>query len=298
MQRADGLDFDAGGLLQQRLYLRAVFAHNVGEIPARIGQPLGFKIIFIGKQPAVERAEGAESIRGEEHLVRHIVGHHRFRPVNHRGHDEGEGMAAGAQRVALLDDERAAVNLKVEELTDHDDGLCVAHHRHLRMAQHQLGQRRRVVGLHVVDDYIVEHFAVQRVLQIFKEQAADGGVYRVHQHGLLILHEVGVVRNAARDREHVFKQSQTAVAAAHPDQIFFDILDAIQSQSLLPAGKIMLMNKVYPPGAEKKHKAGKVLKLFREAEIRMGVVVGNILHNLAPQAEIGRIFAVFNPTAD
>ena len=160
VQRADGFNFDRHSLLEQCLYLRAVFADDVGIIPAGIVEPFGLEVHFVRVQVAVERAEGTEGVGRVECLRGHVVGDHRLGPVDHRCHDEGKGVPAGAERVHLVDNDGAGVNVEREEVPDHFQRLFVADDLHIRMAQDQILHQRAVVRLHVVDDQIVEGSAV------------------------------------------------------------------------------------------------------------------------------------------
>ena len=73
-----------GRLFQHVLHRRAVFAHDVGVIPAGIVQPLLLEIHLVGKDVAVHSAEGAEGVGAEQSLLRGIIGHHDLRPVDQR----------------------------------------------------------------------------------------------------------------------------------------------------------------------------------------------------------------------
>ena len=231
VQRSNDLNLDAGGLLQQRLHLRAVLADDVGVVAAGIVQPFALKIIFIGKQTAAQRAESAEGICGEEDLVRCIVGHHGLGPVHHGRHDKGKGVSAGAERVAFADNLHADIGREIKELTDHGLRLLVADDGHIGIAQHQLAQRCRMVGLHVIDHNIVKLAAGKHMLKIFEENAVHSLIHGIHQRGLFIQNHIGIIGNAAGDGEHVFKQRQATVVAAYPDDIFVDLLDVIHSNA-------------------------------------------------------------------
>ena len=76
-----------------------------------------------------------------------------------------------------------------------------------------------MVGLHVVDDQIIQRAAVQQVLDVFQQLAAGRPVDRVKQHGLLIQQQIRVVGHAARDGMDIFKQSKTMVVCADPIKI-------------------------------------------------------------------------------
>ena len=147
--------------------------------------------------------------------------------MHHRRHDEREGVRADRQRIALLDDARlqGLCEVRAEELPDHRHRFRVADHGRFRMDPQHLGKGRGVVRLHVVDDYEIQRSAVQRVGQILEKHLRNGAVHGIHKHGAaagrgdIAVHEIRVVRYAARDRIHVFKQRQPPVTAAQPENV-------------------------------------------------------------------------------
>ena len=173
VQRADHADVERGGLLEKRLYLRAVLADDVREVAPRVGQPVVLEVILIGKEVAVERAEGAEGVRGEERAGGDVEAHHDLGPVDHRRHDEREGVLAKAHRVALFHEDGAGVDVKGEVVFDHLGDLFVADDLRVGIAQHGVCQRLGVVGLHVVNDDVVERTAVQGIGHVLKELTGD-----------------------------------------------------------------------------------------------------------------------------
>ena len=138
-------------------------------------------------------------------------------------------MAAGAEGVHLLDQHGAAVDVEGEELLNHLYRLGVADDFHLGIAQNQLLNGAAVVGLHVVDDEIVQPAPVQYVGDVFEELVADALVHSVQQDGFLVQQYVGVVGNAPGDGVDVLKQRQTAVVCADPVQVGMDGLDTIHA---------------------------------------------------------------------
>ena len=60
---ADAVDLDRGGLLEQGLHLRAVFADDVAVIAAGLVHIIAEEVDLIGEQRAVDRAERAEGGR-------------------------------------------------------------------------------------------------------------------------------------------------------------------------------------------------------------------------------------------
>lgn len=81
-------------LAEQRLYLRAVAANDIGIIPPRLIHPIPFKIGFVAEQVARKRTEGAESVRRKEHAVPLLIGEHHFGPVHHGREREMQRPAA------------------------------------------------------------------------------------------------------------------------------------------------------------------------------------------------------------
>ena len=178
---------------EQCLHLRAVLAHDVGEVPARVIQPFGFKVYLVGEQIAAERTERAERVRRKQHAVSGVERDHRLGPMHHRSHYERERMAAGIERVALLYYHRAGGRVECEELVHHGQRLFVADQLYLGPARDYARYLAAVIRLHVVDYQVIERTAVQRVLDVFKEQIAYGVIDGVQQHGLFIQTEVGVI---------------------------------------------------------------------------------------------------------
>ena len=227
VQRADGLNFNGGRLFKQRLHLRTVFADDVGVIPPCVGQILRLEVDLVGIEVAVQRAEGAKGIGGEERFGRCVVADHGLWPVNDRRHDEGEGMPSCAERVHLLDDHSAAVDVEGEKIPDHRDGLGVADDLDLRVAQHQILQNGAVIRLHVIDDHIIELPAIQNVRNVLEKQIGDGAVHGIEQNGLFIQQQIGVVAHAVRDGVNVLKKGESAVASADPVEIVRHFLDTV-----------------------------------------------------------------------
>ena len=236
VQRADIGDVELCGLLQHRLHLRAVLAHDVGVVAAGLVDAVGEEVDLIVEEPAVEGAEAAEGVRGEEDFVGGVVGHHDLGPVHHRRHDEGEAVAAGGEGVALLDEQDALREIHREKLRQHGLDLRVADDGGLGVArQHEL-QRRGVVGLHVVHHEIIELPPAELMGEVFEEHAVHGLVHGVEEHRLLIEQEVGVIGNAVGHAVDALEEGQPPVVCADPDQIVQDFSCAIHKLNLLCYG--------------------------------------------------------------
>ena len=122
VQRADGGDVQRSGLFQQGLHLRAVLAHDVQVVAAGLAGPVGLLVELC------HSAEAAEAVGGEEDLLGGLIAHHDLGPVDHRRKDEGEGVCAQREALAVLHDDTALLGdgLRAEELLHILEGLGVA----------------------------------------------------------------------------------------------------------------------------------------------------------------------------
>ena len=144
-------------LLEDVLHLHAVLSDDVDVVSSRIVQKVVLEVHFIRPNAAAERPEGAEGVRREERTRRKIEAHHDLRPMHHGRKDELEGVPARRELVALLDEPllpRAAA-----VIFEHSVYLLIADDHSFGMAQEHLGERRGMVGLHVMDDDVVERSA-------------------------------------------------------------------------------------------------------------------------------------------
>ena len=205
MKRTDVRNIQAGRLFQQRLYLGAVFAHDVGIIPPGIIQPVPLKVHLVGIQVAVQRAEGTESVGREQNPIGGIVGCHGLGPVDHGRHDKGERVPSGGQGIPLFHRHSAAGQVQIKELADHGDGLGVAHHLGLGIPAQDLSQGGAVVRLHVVHYHIVQVPSMQTVFQVFQETVPHRFVRCIQQNGLFVQHQIGVIGDSPGNRIHILK---------------------------------------------------------------------------------------------
>ena len=185
-------------------------------------QQVAVEVEFVIEEFAVQRAEGAESVGGEECFIGAVVGNHNFGPVNHGRHDKMEFMFAGGEGIAFGNDFYAAVHIEGEELLHHFQCFFVADEGGFGISFADDFKNGGVVRFHMVDDDIVKRSAVQHMGEVFHEQAADGMVYRIEKDGFFVIKKIGVVRNAFGNGKYIFKKLQTAVVAADPGQIIGD----------------------------------------------------------------------------
>ena len=138
-------------------------------------------------------------------------------------------MLAQLQGVALLHQQGAldGGGITGEESLQHGHGLGVADDLGAGPAQQHFLDHGGVVGLHVIHHQIVQAAAVQRSGHILQELGAHRNVGGVHQRGLFVHDDIGVVGNAPGNGEQVLELGQTAVAGAHVDDIRGNGLNAV-----------------------------------------------------------------------
>ena len=146
--------------------------------------------------------------------------------MDHGGVHKGEGVPAGGDGVPLVH-QLGPLGIGGVELADHVQGLAVADDGGLRVADHQIPQGGGVVGLHMVDEHIVQLPPVQSVLQILKELGLHRTVHRVKENRLLVQQQVGVEGHAPGDGVGALKQGVLAVVAADPEQVVGDLSDTV-----------------------------------------------------------------------
>ena len=102
MERADEVDRKARCLLEDVDDLRAIFADDVDIVTAGRIEVVFFKVDLVCIDVA-DRTELAKGIGTEEDVIRQVIGHDDFRPMDHRRFDELQGMFAQSQLVPFLD---------------------------------------------------------------------------------------------------------------------------------------------------------------------------------------------------
>ena len=232
VQRADEFDLvkQTGGFLQQRLHLRAVLAHDVCEVAAGVVDPVAVKVNLVREESAVKRAERTERVSGEENAVRRVERNEHLRPVHHRSRQEGQGVSAEGQGRALLDLHALVALGREAELTHHRERLRGGNHLHAGIAQQNLLHGSAVVGLHVVNHEVIERAARQHVIEVLQQLAARRPVHRIKQHRLLVRQDVRVVRNPARNRVDVLKESQPVIVRTDPVKILRNLAHIIHGK--------------------------------------------------------------------
>ena len=199
-------------LLQGLLHGRAVLAHDVGVVAHHL-VPIGRNVHVGIKHRAVERAEATEGVAGEEHAVGEVERHHRLGPVHHGGEVEAQFVAAEGEGVAVAHLEGVAGQSVIT--FDHGERLGVAHQHHVGEVLAQQADGAGMVGLHVVDDEIVEGLPGEDGAYLGDELVAGGRVDGVDQGGLAVCYQIGVVGHAEGQGEHVLELVFLAVVHAH-----------------------------------------------------------------------------------
>ena len=101
------------------------------------------------------------------------------------------------------------------------------------MAQDELADGRGMVRLHMLHDEVVELPPAQHMVDVLKEQAADGLIDGVDQHGFFVQQQVGVIADAVGQRIGILKQVQPPLTRADPIEIFGHFPDTIHTLGFL-----------------------------------------------------------------
>ena len=229
VKRADDFDRNAGGFLQDFYDLRAEFADDVDVIAASRVEVIFFKVDLVGVYVA-DGAEHAESVGAEQYLIRNIVGHDNFRPVNHRRFDKREDVLAQLELVAFLDFYIAARHGFAEELFEQLKGLSLSDNFCFRMFFQQRDGRAGMVRFHMLQNEIIQFAAFEQIFYVFNEFVAAALVHRVDNAGHFVVDEIGVVRNAFGNRENPFKNFGAEIVAPHPINAIFNFFYAMHSR--------------------------------------------------------------------
>ena len=211
VRRADRLGGQRTHLGERLLHRSAVFADDRGVVAPHLVPVAGGVELRVG-DASVECAERAESVAREERLLLGTPGDHRLGPVDHRGHVEREGPAAQIERVALADLLR--LGLDAVEAAEHVERLGVADDPHPGPDPAERGDRRRVVGLHMVDDEVVDLAVADFAPDVALQAVAERCLYGVDQGDPFARDQVGVVGDAARKGPEPFEEVGGAVVDA------------------------------------------------------------------------------------
>ena len=95
-----------------------------------------------------------------------------------------------------------------------------------------------MVGLHVVDEDIVQRPAVQGVLQVLHELGLNRPVHRVKEDGFFVQQQIGVVGHPPGDRVSRLKNGVLTVVGADPDEVVGNFTGTIHEENLSFVQKI------------------------------------------------------------
>ena len=221
VQGADHVHRDAIELLEDGLDLAPVLSDDVGVVPPGLVQVLPVEVGLVRVQRTGQGLERSESVGGEEDPLGDVVREHDLGPVDHHGEHEAQGVSAGGDLVALLD-LQFVLGLDVVEVVQHVERLAVPDDGDLGPGLQDLGDARPVVGLHVVDDEVVQVPPVQGGAEVAPVLSRDGRVAGVQQAGLLVLDQIAVVGYTLRDGEGALEDGCGAIVAADPVDVVPD----------------------------------------------------------------------------
>jgi len=138
-------------------------------------------------------------------------------------------VAAGGEGVALIDYDHAVGHVVVEELAQQGAYLLVADDLGLGIAQYQILDGGGVVGLHVMDEQVVQLAPAQSMGHVFKKCAGYGLIHCVEKNGLFVQQKIGVVGNAFGNAVNALKTGKTPVVGADPCQVVQNFFGAVHA---------------------------------------------------------------------
>ena len=215
MERAYNLDVKRRRALKQILYLRTVFAHNAYIIAPRFACPILFN---------VERAELAEAVGREQHLVLAVVCHHDLGPVYHGGENKRKLMGAERKRFAVFYDDLPALDVKIlKKILYHRKRFLIRNYARFGVCRSEVCNVCRMVGLHVLDYEIIGSASVKRILEIVKPFVGKMSVYGVKNRDLLVDYNVRIIRHSVRNDVLPLKQIDVVIVHAYINNVLCDV---------------------------------------------------------------------------
>ncbi|CCX50038.1 unknown [Clostridium sp. CAG:226] len=179
MQRAYYGNVQRRSLFEQRLHLRAVFANYADVISPCLAVPF-----FLN----VQRAEFAETVRREQHLVLGVISYHNLRPMHHGRENERKLMRAEGKAFAVGNGNLVFFRYgNVKKVRYHGEGFCVANYLGIGICGNKVCHVCRMIRLHMLHHKIVRLAPVQRFLHIGKPFFAEVRVHRIHN-GYALIH--------------------------------------------------------------------------------------------------------------
>ena len=153
MQGTDDFYIKRRYFFEKRLHLRAVFAHNAEIISSGFVRP---RLVRVG------RAELAEGVSREKHLVRIVICDGNLRPVNHGRKDKIQSVTSERERPAVFNGELVFAKPDAEEIINHGKRLCVCNDGCVGIGAEELRNAGGMIRLHMVNDEVIRLAAVKR----------------------------------------------------------------------------------------------------------------------------------------
>ncbi|KXA70078.1 hypothetical protein HMPREF3201_00350 [Megasphaera sp. MJR8396C] len=220
VERANDIDGELGRFFKDVHDLRAIFSDDIDIVAASFIKVIFFKISLIGKDVA-DGTEVTKGIGTEQDVIRYIIGHDDFRPVNHGGFDELQGVLAQFQLIAFINGHVAIRHGMAEELFKKLKGRRLADDLGFRVFFKQGQGRAGMIRFHVLDNEVVQFAAFEQVFYIFKKFVTARFIHGIDEARLFIIEEIGIISNTLRKGEDPFKQFRPEIVASHPiDTVF------------------------------------------------------------------------------
>ena len=174
--RTDIVEFHACEFLQCILHRCAVFAYDVGIVAHHL-EPECVAAYLTVDDTAIEGTEAAEGIAREEHVGGGVEGDHGLGPVHHRSEHELQLVFSQRESVAVL--YLQFIVADAVEPAEHAEGLLVADDLDVGVVFADEGDGTAVVGLHVVDNEVVNLAVANDLLDMFDVLGEEIDLYGI-----------------------------------------------------------------------------------------------------------------------
>ena len=210
MGGTDIVEFHAFQFLEGILHGRTVLTDDIGIVAYHL-QPERVTVDLLIDHTSVQGSETAKGITREKDVV--TKGHHRLRPVDHRGQHEVQRVTSQLDGIAVFHLYRTIDN-SIEAL-HHLESLLVADDLDVRIILLDQGNGAAMVWLHVVNHQVVDRTFPDHLMDMFDELGEKVHFNGVYQTDFLVINQIRVVTHAIGKGPQTLKQRLVTVVDTH-----------------------------------------------------------------------------------
>ena len=202
----------------------AELGHDIGEVTEGLFDIMIDIRALVIEDASPMRTEPAKGVTGKENPVGGLVGHHRFGPVHHgRSHKLHLSLPQGKRLTIAHDLDVLGDAIECSKFVP-----CLLGSNKCDPGSHLLEtmEGARVIGLHVVDDEIVDFRKIGNLPDLTEELVGFERFGRIDDRFLLVPDEIGIVSHTfPGDGPHVLEKIGCSIIHPDPVNIRFDFHD-------------------------------------------------------------------------